>query len=154
MVKIRLTRTGRKHQPHFRIVAVDSRKARDAAYIERIGYYNPRTKPPTLAYDKDILKKWMENGAQMSETVFDIFVREGILKKSDTRKAQIDAIIAASKARKAAETAEEDGETAKPEEKTESKEQEKKEDQKDTGKKEAEATKDEKSKDKEPEKKS
>lgn len=103
MVKIRLKRTGRKHQPHYRIVAADSRSPRDGRFIEKIGYYNPRTKPPTLQYDKDILTKWMDNGAQMTDTVHDIFVREGIIKQSSKRKASIAAIIKASKKRKAGE---------------------------------------------------
>jgi small subunit ribosomal protein S16 len=109
MVKIRLTRTGKKHQPHYRIVAVDSRAKRDGRYIEKIGYYNPRTKPPTLDYDKEILLKWIDNGAQMTDTVHDIFVNEGIVDQTGKRKARISAMISASKA----ENAPEEGETTK-----------------------------------------
>lgn len=99
MVKIRLTRTGKRHEPHYRIVATDSRVKRDGKYLERIGYYNPRTKPPTLDYDKNILQKWLDNGAQMTDTVHDIFVREGIVKKSPKREARIKKMIEASKKR-------------------------------------------------------
>jgi small subunit ribosomal protein S16 len=83
MVKIRLTRTGRKHQPHYRIVAVDSRAKRDGKYIEKIGYYNPRTSPPTFQIDKEILKKWMNYGAQLTDTVYDLLLREKIITKKD-----------------------------------------------------------------------
>ncbi len=106
MVKIRLTRTGKTHEPHFRIVAVHDRSRRDGDYIEKIGYYNPRTNPPTLQFDKEILQKWMDRGAQMTDTVYDIFVREGIIKQSGARKARISKIIEKSKKEKAAAEAE------------------------------------------------
>ncbi len=108
MVKIRLTRTGRKHQPHYRIVAVDSRSKRDGSYIEKIGYYNPRTTPPTVDLDKDILKKWMENGAQLTDTVYDLLVREKIITKKDKlREKRIKLMIEQSKADKEKKTVEE-----------------------------------------------
>jgi len=119
MVKIRLTRTGKRHQPHYRIVAADSRSPRDGRFIERIGYYNPRTKPPTLQYDKDLLKKWMDNGAQMTDTVNDIFVREGIIKRSPKRVARIAAIIKASKKRNSEKETEKKPEKKTKKEKTE-----------------------------------
>lgn len=90
MVKIRLTRTGKKHEPHYRIVAVDSRRPRDGIYLEKIGYYNPRTSPPTLSYDKELLQKWIDNGAQMTDTVLDMFVREGVVKQTGKRKARLE----------------------------------------------------------------
>lgn len=92
MVKIRLTRTGKKHEPHYRIVAVDSRRPRDGIYLDKIGYYNPRTNPPTLTYDKELLQKWIESGAQMTDTVLDIFVREGIVTQTGKRKARLELI--------------------------------------------------------------
>jgi small subunit ribosomal protein S16 len=134
MVKIRLTRTGKKHQPHYRIVAVDSRVKRDGKYLEKIGYYNPRTKPPTLEYDKEILTKWIENGAQMTDTVHDIFVKEGIVEQTGKRKARISAMISASKEENAPEEGESSDETEQKEEKAESEDQP----TKDTDKKEDE----------------
>jgi small subunit ribosomal protein S16 len=92
MVKIRLTRTGKRHEPHYRIVAVDSRRPRDGKYLEKIGYYNPRTSPPTLDYDKEILQKWIDSGAQMTDTVLDMFVREGVVKQTGKRKARLELI--------------------------------------------------------------
>ncbi|MBR2918514.1 MAG: 30S ribosomal protein S16, partial [Clostridia bacterium] len=78
-VKIRLTRMGAKKAPFYRIVAVDSRKARDGEYIEQIGYYNPVAQPKVVVIDSEIAKKWLANGAQPTETVRDLFKANGIL---------------------------------------------------------------------------
>ncbi len=79
MVKLRLTRMGAKKAPFYRIVAVDSRKARDGEYIEQIGYYNPVAQPKVVVIDSEIAKKWLANGAQPTETVRDLFKANGIL---------------------------------------------------------------------------
>ncbi|MBO5655387.1 MAG: 30S ribosomal protein S16 [Clostridia bacterium] len=79
MVKIRLTRMGAKKAPFYRIVAIDSRKARDGEYIEQIGYYNPVAQPKVVVIDSEIAKKWLANGAQPTETVRDLFKANGIL---------------------------------------------------------------------------
>lgn len=79
MVKIRLTRMGAKKNPCYRIVAMDSRKARDGQYIEQIGIYQPKTEPATVKIDADLAKKWLANGAQPTDTVRDLFHKEGIL---------------------------------------------------------------------------
>ena len=79
MVKIRLTRMGAKKAPFYRIVAVDSRKARDGEYIEQIGYYNPVAQPKVVVIDGEIAKKWLANGAQPTDTVRDLFKANGIL---------------------------------------------------------------------------
>ena len=69
MTTIRLTRVGRKKRPFYRIVVTDSRKRRDSAWIEAIGYYNPMTEPVTLKVDEERLAYWKSVGAQMSEKV-------------------------------------------------------------------------------------
>ena len=79
MVKIRLTRMGAKKAPFYRIVAIDSRKARDGEYIEQIGYYNPVAQPKVVVIDSEIAKKWLANGAQPTETVRDLFKANGII---------------------------------------------------------------------------
>ena len=79
MVKIRLTRMGAKKNPCYRIVAMDSRKARDGEYIEQIGIYQPKTNPATVKIDADLAKKWLANGAQPTDTVRDLFRKENIL---------------------------------------------------------------------------
>ncbi len=67
-VKIRLTRTGKKNAPSYRIVAVDSRKKRDGASLEILGSYNPLTHE-VMNFNQEALEKWIKNGAQMSDTV-------------------------------------------------------------------------------------
>jgi small subunit ribosomal protein S16 len=68
-VKIRLTRVGKKKQPQYRIVAADSRSARDGRFIEILGTYNPRTEPSTVSVDSDKTVKWLMDGAQPTERV-------------------------------------------------------------------------------------
>lgn len=80
-VKLRLTRMGAKKAPFYRIVATDSRKARDGQYIEQIGYYNPITEPAEIKIDAEIAKKWLSVGAQPTDTVRDLFIKQGIIEK-------------------------------------------------------------------------
>mgnify|MGYP005835941493 CR=1 FL=1 len=85
-VKLRLMRVGRKGQPFYRIVAVDSRKRRDGAYIEKIGYYNPLTKPADVVIDDDLAMKWLNHGAVPTDTVRSLLSRRGILLTFDLKK--------------------------------------------------------------------
>lgn len=78
-VKIRLTRMGAKKNPFYRIVATDSRKARDGQYIEQIGYYDPTKEPAVVSINADIAKKWLGYGAQPTETVRSLFKKNGII---------------------------------------------------------------------------
>ena len=79
MVKIRLTRTGAKQAPTYRIVVADSRYPRDGRFIEQIGYYNPLTTPAEVKIDADKAKDWMGKGAQPTETVKSLFKKNGII---------------------------------------------------------------------------
>ena len=79
MVKIRLRRKGRIHYPFYDIVALDSRKRRDGAFIEKLGYYNPNTHPSTISVDPDRVIYWLSVGAQPSNVVSKILSYEGIL---------------------------------------------------------------------------
>ena len=76
MVKLRLTRMGSTKAPFYRIVAMDSRKARDGKYIDQIGFYNPVSEPKQIVIDADKAKEWLAKGAQPTDTV------RGLLKKS------------------------------------------------------------------------
>jgi small subunit ribosomal protein S16 len=69
MVTIRLTRVGAKKRPFFRVVVVEGRTARDGAFVESLGFYNPRTSPETLTLNRDRLNYWLEKGAQPSDTI-------------------------------------------------------------------------------------
>jgi len=80
MLKIRLKKTGRKGQPHYRIVVMESSKPRDGRVIEEIGYYNPRVTPVVFDVDKEAAEKWLKNGAQPTDTVEQYFVKLGLLK--------------------------------------------------------------------------
>lgn len=68
-VKLRLTRVGKTKQPHYRVIAADSRRARDGRFIEILGQYNPRTEPSTITIDNDKAVKWLMEGAQPTERV-------------------------------------------------------------------------------------
>lgn len=72
MVKIRLTRLGTHKKPFYRVIVTDSRKPRDGAHIEHVGYYDPLTKrnePPVVKLDLTRIDYWLSVGAQTSETV-------------------------------------------------------------------------------------
>ncbi len=72
-VKIRLTRTGSKKQPYYRIVVADSRSPRDGKFIEKIGTYDPKTDPSTVLIDKEKAAEWIKKGAKPSNTVEKLF---------------------------------------------------------------------------------
>ena len=86
-VKIRLTRIGRHKDPFFRIVAADSRYARDGRYIEQIGYFDPEKGVENAVIDEELALKWLEKGATPSDTVKAMFSRKGILAKHAGAKA-------------------------------------------------------------------
>jgi len=81
MVKLRLKRMGAKKQPSYRIVAADSRAPRDGRFIEIVGFYNPRTNPAEIKLDEEKVIKWLNDGAQPSDTVKAILSKAGVLKK-------------------------------------------------------------------------
>jgi len=80
-VKIRLQRKGRKKRPFYHIVIADSRAPRDGKFIERIGIYNPMTKPATIELDRDKAYDWLMKGAQPTETARAILRFKGVLYK-------------------------------------------------------------------------
>ena len=80
-VKIRLSRHGKKDYAFFHIVVTDVRSPRDGRLIEQIGIYNPNTNPATIVLDGEKALKWLNNGAQPSDTVRNILSRQGIMKK-------------------------------------------------------------------------
>ena len=78
-VRIRLQRKGRRKAPFYHIVAADARAKRDGKYIERLGSYNPMTVPATIELDRDAAYKWLENGAEPTETMRAILRFKGVL---------------------------------------------------------------------------
>ncbi len=81
MLRIRLTRVGKKKQPSYRLIVTDSRAPRDGAFLEIIGHYNPRTEPPTVVVQEDRAVQWLQKGAQPSETASKLLRRTGVLDK-------------------------------------------------------------------------
>ena len=69
MLVIRLRRAGSKNRPFFRVVVTEGKSARDGRFVEAIGHYNPRTKPETVALDRERLAHWLKVGARPSDTV-------------------------------------------------------------------------------------
>lgn len=68
-VKIRLTRSGCKKLPFYRVVAINSGTRRDGRPLEFLGYYNPHTKPAEVKIDAEKVAAWVAKGAQLSDTV-------------------------------------------------------------------------------------
>jgi small subunit ribosomal protein S16 len=77
-VKIRLKRIGAKKAPFYRVVVADSRYPRDGRFIAEIGYYNPLTNPVEIKIDSEKAQKWINNGAQPTETVKSLLKKAGI----------------------------------------------------------------------------
>jgi small subunit ribosomal protein S16 len=80
-VKIRLSRHGKKGYAFYHIVIADSRSPRDGRFIEKIGTYNPNTNPATIDVDIDKALKWLQNGAQPTDTCRAILSYKGVLLK-------------------------------------------------------------------------
>ncbi len=79
-VKIRMKRMGAKKKPFYRFVVADSRSPRDGRFIEELGYYNPVSDPVELKIDAEKAEKWLNNGAQPTDTVRALFKKQGIIK--------------------------------------------------------------------------
>lgn len=80
-VKLRLKRMGSTKKPYYRIVAADSRSPRDGKFIENVGTYDSTKQPAVVAIDETLALKWLQNGAQPTDTVRDIFSKQGIMKQ-------------------------------------------------------------------------
>lgn len=78
-VKIRLKRMGAHKKPFYRVVVADARAPRDGKFIEEIGYYNPISEPKMVKIDSEKAQKWLKDGAQPTDTVKDLFKKNGII---------------------------------------------------------------------------
>lgn len=81
MVKLRLTRVGKKKQPSYRLVATNSRSPRDGRFIEILGHYNPLTDPPTVVFKEEKILEWLRKGAQPTEAMKRLLINGGIWEK-------------------------------------------------------------------------
>ena len=77
---MRLKRLGAKKAPFYRVVVADERAPRDGKFIEEIGYYNPLTNPAEIKIDAEKATKWLNNGAQPTETVRSLLKKSEIIK--------------------------------------------------------------------------
>src|SRR5436190_15029861 len=84
MVRIRLTRVGRKNHAQYRLVVTPQREKRDSMAIEILGSYDPHTKE--LKINKERAAYWLSVGAQPSESTARLLVKEGVMKKLETKK--------------------------------------------------------------------
>ena len=80
-VRIRLQRHGKKGKPFYWVVAADNRSPRDGRYLEKLGIYNPNTNPATVEINIDNCVKWLENGAQPSDTARTLLSYRGVMLK-------------------------------------------------------------------------
>ncbi len=85
-VKLRLKRMGAKQKPFYRIIAADSRSPRDGRFIETVGTYDPVKKENNITVDEEKILKWLNNGAQPTDTVKNILSQTGIWAKFKTTK--------------------------------------------------------------------
>ena len=80
-VRIRLKRMGAKKRPFYRVVVADSRSPRDGRFIEEIGYYDPVRQPAEINIDVEKALKWLQNGAQPSDTARSLLSKAGVMQK-------------------------------------------------------------------------
>ena len=84
MLKIRLTRTGQKNQPHYRIIVTERRSKRDGKYLDNLGHYTPTTKPSTFVLDTTKYDTWVSRGAQPSPVVRGLYQKATSNQKQTT----------------------------------------------------------------------
>ena len=80
-VKIRLKRMGAKKRPFYRLVVADSRAARNGAFIDVLGFYNPIAEPVELKIDEEKAIDWLQKGAQPSDTAKTLLKKSGVMEK-------------------------------------------------------------------------
>lgn len=81
MLRIRLKRVGARKQPSYRVVVADSRAARDGAFVDHLGHYDPRKDPPTVVIDEEKALKWLRQGAIPSDAVRHMLEKLGTLER-------------------------------------------------------------------------
>jgi small subunit ribosomal protein S16 len=86
MVRIRLRRTGLRHQPSYRVVVANIESPRDGKFLEIVGSYNPTTEPFTFEVKEDRIYEWLKVGAVPSESVMKLFKSVGLLDRYERLK--------------------------------------------------------------------
>ncbi len=80
-VKIRLRRMGTKQTPFYRLVVADSRTARDGRFLESLGTYDPLKRPSGLTVDAEKALRWLQRGAQPTDTVRQLLSKAGVMRR-------------------------------------------------------------------------
>ena len=80
-VKIRLARGGAKKKPFYQVVVADERYPRDGRFLENVGQYDPKLDPPAVNLKEELIMKWLEKGAQPTDTVKQLLRRAGLWTK-------------------------------------------------------------------------
>jgi small subunit ribosomal protein S16 len=81
MLKIRLSRIGKKHSPYYRVVVTEARSKRNGEMVEYIGHYDPKPENALFEVDKEKLQTWIANGAQPTETVKYLLIKHNYIHK-------------------------------------------------------------------------
>lgn len=85
MLSIRLKRIGKKKQPQYRLIVTDKKRDPWGKYLESLGNYNPLTDPATINLKTDRIEYWLSQGAQPSNTVYNMLIEQKILKGDKKR---------------------------------------------------------------------
>lgn len=78
MLKVRMSRGGRRYLPNYTIVATDSRSPRDSKFLQKLGKYDPQSETPLKDINVEGIKGWMNKGAQLSDTVRTLLKKNGV----------------------------------------------------------------------------
>lgn len=89
MLTIRLSRTGKRHKPQYRIVVQEKQHDPWSPALEVVGHYNPHTKPSTIELKEDRIKEWLAKGAQPSNTVHNMLINAGLIKADKAKSVAI-----------------------------------------------------------------
>jgi small subunit ribosomal protein S16 len=77
MLKIKLTRIGKRGESHYRIIVAERRSKRDGRFVASLGYYSPQTNPATVKVDRKLVEYWVSKGAQMTPTIKNLLKTNG-----------------------------------------------------------------------------
>jgi len=88
MLKIRLSKFGKRNAPTYRIVVSEARSKRDGKYLDILGFYNPKDAANNFSYDNNKYTQWLKRGAKPTEAVFNMVQGKYIFKKYEPKKAE------------------------------------------------------------------
>ena len=79
MLMIRLSRVGKKKQPEYRLIVSEKQKDPWGDFLEQVGFFNPRSNPPTVNFKTERIQYWLSKGAQVSHTVKNLLIEQNII---------------------------------------------------------------------------